>query len=593
MHRFPRSPYIRFDSDRPEAGGHRALRFERPVRILRLDAGVDVRRFFDDLERALAGGLWAAGYFAYELGYLFEKRLAPLLHSRRPPGPLAWIGLFEEPVASVPEEEFGSDGSPGRSFVSSLRLNTTRGEYVDSVERIRSHLADGETYQVNFTMKYRFDLNGSPEALYESLRRRQRVSYAAYVLDGERAVISLSPELFLRRDGDTIRVKPMKGTARRGGGLEDEELAAWLAADAKNRAENVMIVDMVRNDLGRISPPGGVRVPQIFEIERYETLFQMTSTVEADVPREASWFDVMRTLFPCASVTGAPKVRTMELIAGLEKEPRGVYTGSIGYISPEGNACFNVAIRTIVVDRTGVGEMGVGSGVVYDSDPLNEFDECLLKAEFLSGLRPDFELVETMLLEDGRWWLLDRHLSRLEASAAHFGFLFSRARVQSALDEAGGVRPSGRHRVRLLLNAGGETTVSAEAVRRPPHAWRVRLSRERVDPADQMLRHKTTDRPLYARERDTALADGFDEALFLNTRGEVTEGTITNLFVENGGTLITPPVASGLLPGTLREELIDRGECEERVLYPDDLRSARRVYVGNAVHGLVPAELDM
>jgi len=586
-----RIPYVQLDNDRPGQGAGQSYRFERPVRVLRLDCGGDPQQFFDEIDKAVSGGLWAAGYLSYELGYLFERRLTPLLDARRPNGPLAWVGLFEQP--QVIEARAPSAKEDGQPRITNLHLNTTRDEYVHSIGRIKSYLTRGETYQVNYTMKYRFDLDGTPEALYDELRGRQRVSYAACLFDGERTVISLSPELFFRRSGDTIRVKPMKGTVRRGGDArEDDELGAWLAADEKNRAENVMIVDMVRNDLGRISPPGGVRVPKLFEVERYDTLFQMTSTVEADVPREKRWWDVMRTLFPCASVTGAPKVRTMELIAELEKEPRGVYTGAIGYISPDGEACMSVAIRTVVVDGAGAGEMGIGSGVVFDSDALSEFDECLLKAKFLSDLLSSFDLVETMLLENGCWRLLDRHLARLEASAAHFGFPYSSAVIRSVLDKTRSQYPEGRHKVRLLLDADGECTVSAKPVVKP-RSWRVKLSRERVDPSDEMRYHKTTHRPLYTRERDAALDQGYDEVMFLNARGEVCEGAISNVFVEKDGVMVTPPVSCGLLPGTLREELIARGECEERVLYHDDLSAAGRVYMGNAVRGLIPATLDM
>jgi para-aminobenzoate synthetase/4-amino-4-deoxychorismate lyase len=596
--RSERIPYVLLETDRWDSDNGRSFLFDRPVGELRFEPGDDPRRFFEAIDRAVGDGYWVAGYFAYEMGYTFERKLSRLLDTKSPAGSLAWVGLFEDPtIAETPSDASLSDRiippEAGPCRVSNLGLNTSWDEYATEVNRIKSYLRDGQTYQVNFTMKQRFDLDGPPEVLYNDLRKQQRVSFSACLFDGERTVISLSPELFLRRDGGVIGVKPMKGTARRGAGdKEDERLAAWLATDAKNRAENVMIVDMVRNDLGRIAAAGGVRVSRLFEVEKYETLYQMTSTVEAQVPEDINWFDVMRNLFPCASVTGAPKIRTMELIADLEKEPRGVYTGSIGYMSPYGDACMNVAIRTMVVDSSGKGEMGIGSGVVYDSDTRTEYDECLLKAKFLTDLRPDFELIETTLLEDGELHLVERHMKRLNASAKHFGFRCPLDRIAAALTETAERHPRGSHKVRLLLRADGDYAVSVEPIDRPPRPYRVKLSRQRIDPRDDHRYHKTTYRPVYQRERESARAEGYDEVVFLNTRGEVCEGTISNVFISTGGTLLTPPVSCGLLPGTLREELIARGDCEERVLSLSDLRTAARVYVGNSVQGLVAASLD-
>jgi len=580
------APYVLLETDRRDPENVRSFLFRDPVRTLRLEVGDDPRGFFDAIGAAAAEGLWVAGYFAYELGYLLEPKLAPLIQGKRPPGPLAWAGLFRGP-SEAPE----SNG--GRFEITAPRPNTTPDEYTGAIDRIKTHITEGETYQVNFTFKQGFELNGSPEALFETLRRRQRVSYAALLFDGVRTVLSLSPELFFKREGGAIRAKPMKGTVRRGANRpEDERLASWLAADAKNCAENVMIVDMVRNDLGRIAPPGGVRVPALFEVERFQTLHQMTSTVEAAVPPETSWFEVFRALFPCASVTGAPKVRTMELIAELEKEPRGVYTGAIGYIGPGGDACFNVAIRTIVVGENGHAELGIGSGVVFDSDARAEYEECLLKGAFLAGAARVFELVETMRLEDGVVYLRRRHLERLRSSAAHFGFEYTEQSVAGAIDGAIRKSPTGKHKIRLLLAADGGVTVSHTPLMATPDSVRVKLSQERVNPPDEFLYHKTTHRPVYRHERELALAEGYDEVMFLNSNGECCEGSITNLFVEIGGAMFTPPVTCGLLPGTLREELISEGECRERVLNLNDIQRADQVYFGNSVTGLVAAVLD-
>jgi para-aminobenzoate synthetase/4-amino-4-deoxychorismate lyase len=579
-------PYVLLHTDRGVDRDRPSLFFEKPVAVLRLDSNGDPRAYFDAIERATLDGRWVVGYFAYETGYLLEPRLQPLLRGMSPTGPLAWAGVFEGPSSGP------ATGDDGFS-ISSLRLNTTSAEYAGAIERIKSRIVEGDTYQVNFTFKQTFDLEGAPEALYEALRRRQRVAYSACLFDGERTVISLSPELFFRRVGDTITARPMKGTARRGADpLEDGQLEAWLAADAKNRAENVMIVDMIRNDLGRIARVGGVRVPCLFEVEPYQTLFQMTSTVQAQVSPATPWFDVFRALFPCGSVTGAPKIRTMELIAGLEKEPRGIYTGAIGYIAPDGGACFNVAIRTIVVDGDGHAEMGIGSGVVYDSSADAEYEECLLKGRFVTGASHRFELIETMLLLGGEIYLRDRHLKRLGSSAAHYGFDYPAHHVGRVLDDECRRHPEGRCKLRLLLDSGGNVSISCSPLAATPAAFRVKVSAERVDPSDEFLYHKTTYRPLYRCERESAIAQGFDEVLFVNTDGEVCEGSVSNVFVKTGGELITPPVSCGLLPGTLREELIASGACRERVLDLSDIRDAERVFVGNSVTGLVEALLD-
>lgn len=595
---FDAGPFVLLETRKPDAENTRSLLFQRPVEALSLERADGVGAFFSRIEAALEEGLWVAGYFSYELGYLLEEKLAPLLDAKRGHTPLAWVGLFGSPCAADVREqqaerlwEVGESGPGGGRGprIADLGLNTTRQQYCKAIRRIKSYIESGDTYQVNFTVKRRLSFEGGPGELYLALRDRQRVAYAALLNDGERSVISLSPELFFRKDGLCLQSKPMKGTVRRGRTTqEDQNLARWLGNDPKNRAENVMIVDLIRNDLGRLAPPGGVSVPRLFEVERYETLFQMTSTVEARLDREVRWREVFGALFPCGSVTGAPKIRTMEIIAELEEEPRGVYTGAIGYISPEGRACFNVAIRTIIADRDNHAEMGIGGGITYDSDETSEYEECLLKGRFLTQEAPAFSLIETMRLEGGEISVLDRHLARLSDSAAHLGFACPAQEIERALLGLAEQKPDQRLRVRLVLERGGafevEQTPLGEESRAP---LSFRVSETRVDSMDPFLYHKTTHRPLYNAQRERALAEGLDEVVFLNERDELTEGTITNLFVERGGKLYTPPLYSGLLPGTLRQELLDEGRCQEQVLSVDDLRRADGIFLGNSVRGLV------
>jgi para-aminobenzoate synthetase/4-amino-4-deoxychorismate lyase len=404
----------------------------------------------------------------------------------------------------------------------------------------------------------------------------------------------------------------MKGTAPRGRTTrEDREIAKWLHNDAKNRSENVMIVDLVRNDLGRVAQTGSVRVEELFSVERYPTLWQMTSTVSAELRPGVGFHDIFRALFPCGSITGAPKVRAMQLIAELEDSPRGVYTGAIGFFSPW-QTVFNVAIRTLELDGAW-GTMGVGSGVVIDSDPAQEFRECLLKAEFLTGLgacaatpvaqsvrivsQPDrFFLIETMLW-DGSYPLIELHLDRLEDSAGYFGFACDRAAVKAALmGFAKGFADRAPRRVRLLVDRDVSPKITDEVLPRLAAEQRigcVRIAEQRTDPADRMLYHKTTHRPIYARAFEQAARDGFDDALFLNLRGELTEGAISNVFIEKDGRWFTPPVECGLLPGVYRRHLLEtRSEIEERVLFLEDLRHADAIYLANAVRGLRRVEIN-
>ena len=584
-----RAPYVLLETSLSDVDNQRSLLFERPRQILTLENGDGTGAVFDAVERALSEGCWVAGYLSYELGYALEPRLAQLLRTRRGDAPLLWLGVFDPPAMAPSDAVITAGAHEGAAYVADgIAPNMSLAEYRLALEKIRRHIEAGDTYQVNYTLKHTFQLTDSPEVLYRSLRARQRVAYGACLFDGTRSVVSLSPELFFRRRGDVLETRPMKGTVRRGRSAEeDASLASWLANDAKNRAENVMIVDMIRNDLGRISPPGGVETTSLFDVEQYETLFQMTSTIRSNLSPGMAWHDVFAAMFPCASVTGAPKIRTMEIIAELESEPRGVYTGAIGFISPDNEACFNVAIRTIVVDEDGGAEMGIGSGVVYDSDVDSEYEECLLKGKFLTDARNDFALIETLLCHDGDVAMLRRHMNRLERSAAHFGFDCDTEEIRGAVEAIAQGQTSGLRKLRLVVERDGAFDITADAVAESAAGVRVAMSGERTSSADEFLRHKTTRRALYERGFREAVDAGFDEALFCNERGELTEGSFTNLFVEIDGMLFTPPLSAGLLPGVLREELIEAGKCEERTLLPADLEGADAVYIGNSVRGLM------
>ncbi|WP_168720114.1 aminodeoxychorismate synthase component I [Thermosulfurimonas marina] len=559
------------------------LLFEDPVEVLSFEGG-DPQEFFASCEEYLRQGFYLAGFLTYELGYFLEERLRPL-SGRVPAWPLALLGVFKEP-----HRLSGLRPPERRPFVlRELALSLTFEEYREALEKIKAYIASGDTYQVNFTLKYSFAFEGSAEGLFWELLRKQRVRYAALVEGEGWVVLSLSPELFLRRQGPLLRTSPMKGTAaRRPLPEEDREVARWLFGDPKNRAENVMIVDLLRHDLGRICQAGSVWVPELFKVEPYRTVHQMISTVEGELPPGISLYEILGSLFPCGSVTGAPKIRTMEIIAELEPHPRGIYTGAVGFMEPSGDFLFNVAIRTVEI-RKGRGEFGIGSGVVWDSDPEAEWRECLLKARFLTESPPEFDLVETLRFSPGEGLRrLERHLARLSRSAAHLVRPFPESRVRQALAEAtrGLSRPS---RVRLLLSEWAEVRVETAPLEDFPRPVRVGLARRPRVPDPVYLFHKTTYRPWYEEARRRVQALGLSEIVFYDEAGRLLEGTITNIFLERQGRLYTPPLSLGLLPGILREELLARGEAEEAVLTLTDLLSGR-LYLGNSARGLALVE---
>jgi para-aminobenzoate synthetase/4-amino-4-deoxychorismate lyase len=515
--------------------------------------------------------------------------------------PLMWFGLYRAPrlLSEAEVDHWLSTHTKSGSYqFSNVSRAWSKEEYVTRFERVQEKIRAGDIYQLNLTFKARFRLSGSPLTFYRDLRQRQRVAYGGIVDTGEVTVLTASPELFIEMKGRTIETRPMKGTSPRGGTPEADAAARHvLASDIKQRAENLMIVDLMRNDIGRISEIGSVHVTDLFTVETYRTLHQMTSGVRATLLEGVTLYELWRAIFPPGSVIGAPKIRAQELIAEYETEPRGVYCGAIGSISPDGQALFNVAIRSPVIFRDGSGEMGIGSGVVYDSVGAKEYDECLLKMKFLTDPPKTFELIETLLWErDKGFWLIDRHFERLAASARYFSFAFDEAAAHTALDReaAAAGQEHARLRVRLLLAEDGRVTVTSAPMPAPgPQAvMRYVVSPTRLDSSDAFLFHKTTRRELYDQEwKHYSETAGADEVLYLNERGELAEGSRTNVFVDRGdGVLLTPPLPSGLLPGVLRAELIATGRARETVLTLDDLKTAHQVFLGNSVRGLLRAQ---
>jgi para-aminobenzoate synthetase / 4-amino-4-deoxychorismate lyase len=570
--------------------------FEKPVEIIRADAPEEVGPALAALEAGIGRGLHAAGFFAYELGYLLEPKLAHLLPPQRKV-PFLWFGLYASPRLLTGAEVQGwlTEEAIGNPTLGELAHSWDSVSYLKRFDEVQKNIKSGDIYQLNLTFKAKFNLQGSPLALYRDLRLKQRVAYGGLVDTGDVTILSASPELFINQHDRIIETRPMKGTAPRAGTPEGEaEVRDALSHDVKNRAENLMIVDLMRNDLGRIADLGSVNVTDLFTVETFKTLHQMTSGVRAHLKDGVGLVDVLKAIFPPGSITGAPKIRAMELIRELETEARGVYCGAIGRFSPDGSAQFNVAIRTAIIDRKGAGEMGIGSGVVADSGGRKEYAECLLKMKFLTDPVRRFELIETMLYvpADGIW-LRGYHLARLAASAAYFGFAYDAVKVRDAIDAAVATSPGNRLRVRLLLDEDGG--VSATATPQPETTadaiMRYVISDTRINSSDLFLYHKTTRRELYDREwKHYSETLGADEVIYLNENGELAEGSRTSIFIERDGRLLTPRLAAGLLPGTLRAALIDDGRAVEARLTIEDVNSAKAIYLGNSVRGLVGAE---
>ena len=582
-----------------------------PVRVVSTHAVVGVRTALAEVEAAVHSGLYAAGFVTYEASAAFglpaTVQHGPRCNMEQNGLPLVCFGLFDaesiETLAQLPQG--------GAAELGEWQPSIDHAAYLRAITAIKARIEAGDTYQINFTFRLNAPFRGEPAALMRDLYAAQAGRWSAFVDIGTHAICSASPELFVLGEDGRLECHPMKGTAARGWWpAQDAQRGKQLQLSEKNRAENVMIVDMVRNDLGRIATVGSVRAVSLFDVERYPLQWQMTSRVVAEAPG-AGLSAIFESMFPSGSITGAPKHSAMSIIGELESTPRGIYTGAIGYLSPHGRWHFNVAIRTVLIDRTlNTAEFGVGSGIVWDSVDRDEYDECLIKARmvhvqssafgaqpsavpipsYIAGDAPDFRLLETL-----RWThesglvLLERHLARMHASAECFGFTHGVQELRALLNEATAdlVNPA---RVRLLLEHDGTVVCEAADLEPlPERSLRAALAADPVDPHDVVLFHKTTRRTTYERAR--ASRPDAEAVILWNTLGEVTEGTDFNLVVEIDGARVTPPVECGLLPGTFRAQLLDDGEISERRITVDELCAAGRGWLINSVRGWVPFTL--
>jgi para-aminobenzoate synthetase / 4-amino-4-deoxychorismate lyase len=550
------------------------LTFQNPVSVITTSKLEDVLPSFQLVQEAVDKGYYAAGFLSYESAPAFDSA-----YKVKNSGafPLLWFGIFSEP-------EPAQLRSSGKFSVSEWKPSISMAEYNQGITSIKKSIELGDTYQTNYTIRLHSQFNGDSLAFYNRLKKAQNSNYCAYIHTGEQSILSASPELFFHLDNGKVTTRPMKGTIQRGATFEEDAANAdWLLHSEKNRAENLMIVDLLRNDLGMIAQSGTVKVEKIFEIEKYPTVHQMTSTISAQVSETASIIDIFKALFPCGSITGAPKISTMNIIADLENEPREVYCGAIGYITPNKEAIFNVPIRTVLIDhQTGSAVYGVGGGVTWDSTSEGEYHEILAKAKLLEENPADFQLLESLLLDNGDYFLLDEHVIRIVNSARYFGFLFEEKRIKKSLQKYRVSNQNGLIKVRLLLAKDGEIAIEGQPITQQDTLLKVTLAESPVDKSNTFLYHKTTKREIYTKFQKQKPSQAFDILLW-NHEGELTEFTNGNVVLEIDDTLWTPPVESGLLAGTFRNQLIKTGEIYEKILTHSDLEKATRIWFINSV----------
>ena len=562
----------------------------KPLEIISVYKKADLDYAFKVIHKLIDKGFYGYSLINYEAGFLFEAKLSHLLSGNNEK--LIQFFFFDKrEVRQLKSSKIiFTDFSDDKYSIKNFKLNRTESQFLNDIVTIKKYIKAGDTYQVNYTVKGRFEFSGSYSGFFQKLLFNQSARYSAFINNDEKIIISLSPELFFQTNGKQINSAPMKGTIHRGHNHSSDALSIKeLETGEKNKAENVMIVDLIRNDLGRICRYGSVKVPEIFQIEKYESLFQMVSNVRGKLRKKVKIGELLQNIFPCGSVTGAPKIRTMEIINEIEKEKRGIYTGSIGLITPE-ELKMNVAIRTITINKnTGNGIMGLGSGIVWDSTPQSEYEEVLLKSKFLTEPLDYFEIFETMRYENGGIKFLDDHLTRMKSAADYFLFKFNEKKIRKQLIKSiEGVDKQKPKKIKLLLTKWGEIKIDVSDIPKLMKNISVIISRNEIDSTDKFRHFKTTNRKLYDDEYALYNSKGFYEVLYQNEKDEIAEGSRTNIFIRKGSSWFTPSSDSGALPGIYRNYFIGQNpEVSEKTLNVDDLLSAEEVVLTNALRGEV------
>jgi para-aminobenzoate synthetase / 4-amino-4-deoxychorismate lyase len=568
-----------------------AFLFREPVAEIKAENLSEIPLALEKMDEWRSKGYFVAGAAAYEAGWAFIKNKSGF---KAPSIPLLQFYVFKNKETVRLEDLMVFQAPlPEHPFIYEVQENIRYEAYAEKLKKLQAYFINGETYQVNFSLRQNFKTDLNSPQLYRSLRSFQKVSYGAYLQFPQGATLSFSPELFFKKEGSKLTTKPMKGTSPRSSKLAiDEKNRNFLRTDEKTLAENLMIVDLLRNDMGRLAKPGSVEVENLFEVQSFETVHQMLTTIHAEIDPQTKIGELFECLFPCGSITGAPKVRTMEIISELEDEPRGIYTGSIGYITPENNFYFNVAIRTLVQKSEYSYELGLGGGVLVDSKPQDEYKECLLKGQFVKKINDGFTIFESFLFDGKECVNLDMHLDRQEKSCHHFGFPFDRFEAQERLRMFLRGAPNKPVKIKLSVTVTGALQLDAASVGLPSEKpLIVAISEQRTNSKDLFLYHKTSHRHLYDNEGRIAARNDIYDILFFNEREELTEASRHNVFLQIEGQWFTPVLSSGVLPGVQREKTIKELNANEKSLSKFDLQRAERILLTNSVRGHVEVKL--
>jgi len=562
--------------------------FSKPRKIININSSNYDKNFrkVDELVK----DFYAYSVINYEAGFLFEQKLFQLLPTNETLGEFVFFDKTNLEI--IKSDKISFDFSSDYK-IKNFHLNTSKQEYIKSIQKIKDFIKEGDTYQVNYTVKGKFNFSGNLCSLFQNLIFNQSAKYIAFINLPERFIISISPELFFEFTKNKIITRPMKGTSHRGIDTQNDFFAKQNFSNSeKDKAENVMIVDLLRNDLGRISKFGSVKVDKLFEIEKYESLYQMTSEISSTPLRGTKFSDIIQKMFPCGSVTGAPKIRTMEIIHLIEKERRNIYTGSIGLLL-RNKITMNVAIRTLSIDKkTGKGEIGLGSGVVWDSEPEKEFNEVLLKSKFLTSPQSPFEIFESMLIRNSEVSFLDEHINRLKATADFFLFKFDEKSFRKDLEKfLKKLKRTDSLKLKVMLNKYGLISFKVSALKIPVEKIRVILSKSRINSQNKFQYFKTTNRKLYDKEYEFYSSKEFYEVLYLNEKSHLAEGSITNIFIRKGLNYFTPTLSSGILPGIYRSFMMKKNpEIKEKNISLHDLLNADEIILTNSVRGEVKVD---
>jgi para-aminobenzoate synthetase/4-amino-4-deoxychorismate lyase len=587
------SPYSAFFCTPSYYTKGKSYLFSDPKEIISIYNKNDLNNSLPLVDSYLEKGLRGYCLIEYEAGYLMEEKLEKLLPDTEQR--LMQFFFFEEKdITKIKSSVITLGEIDSNSYsVSDFKLKTIQSKFFNDIEKIKRYIEEGDTYQVNYTVKSEFNFNGCYASLFKNLVFNQSAGYSAFINNDNNYIISLSPELFIQVDKKKIITKPMKGTLSRTKNIKSDSLKEYeLKNSEKNMAENVMIVDLLRNDLGKFCKYGSVKVDDLYGIETYESLFQMVSTVRGRLVNGTRLSEIIKYIFPCGSITGAPKIRTMEIIKELEAERRGIYTGAIGMIS-KAESVFNVAIRTIKIDKeTGIGEMGLGSGIVWDSEPEKEYTETLLKGDFITAPLKQFELIETMLLDNGEIFLFEDHMERLKSAAKFFLFNINENKITKSLFKKIDKKyTNGKYKVRVTLNKWGKVTYNFNFVTFIPDVVKIIISDKTIDSENKFQYFKTTNRELYNSELTKYNRSGYFEVIFFNEKDELAEGCTTNIFIKKNDVWLTPPITNGILPGIYRNHFMyTQKDVKEAIITINDLLHADEVMLVNSVIGEVKVD---